>query len=67
MAIRLEIKEYCMDCLEFEADVRKPERTILYGDGKPLTIQSDTVVRCKYAPRCHNLVRYLNRNKEDKE
>lgn len=67
MAIRLEIREYCMDCLDFEADVRKPERTVLYSEGEPLTIQSDTVVRCKYAARCHNLVRYLNRNKEDKE
>lgn len=68
MAIRLEIKEYCMDCLDFEADVRKPERTVLYGEGEPMTIQSDTVVRCRYASRCYNLVRYLSRkNKEDKE
>lgn len=68
MAIRLQVREYCMDCLDFEADVTKPERTTLYGEGEPLTIQSDTVVKCKYAGRCHNLVRYLTRqNKEDKE
>lgn len=68
MAIKLQVREYCMDCLEFEADVTKPERTTLYGEGETLTVQSDTVVKCKYATRCHNLVRYLNRqNKEDKE
>lgn len=67
MAIRLEVEPYCGACLDFEPDVTKPERTVLYGDGETTTIQSDTVVRCKYASRCHNLVRYLNRqNKEEK-
>lgn len=62
MAIKLEVKEYCASCLDFEPDVIKPERTVLYGGGKEVTtVQSDTVIRCRYASRCANLVRYLNK------
>lgn len=66
MAIKLEVKEYCASCLDFEPDVTKPERTVLYGGSEVMTVQSDTVVRCRYASRCANLVRYLNKqNKGD--
>lgn len=62
MAIKLEVQPYCESCCDFEADVTKPERTTLYGDGVGLyTSQTDTIVKCKYANRCANLVRYLNR------
>lgn len=68
MAIKLEVEPYCDLCLEFEADVTKPERTTVWSiaPNSATTHQTDTVVKCKYANRCHNLVRYLNRqNKED--
>lgn len=70
MAIKLEVEPYCESCLEFEADVTKPERTTVWSiaPGSATTYQTDTVIRCRYANRCSNLVRYLNRqNKEDKE
>lgn len=67
MAIRLEVKEYCADCLDFEADVTKPERTVLYGGGEAMMVQSDTVIRCKYARKCEAIKRYLEKQKEGKE
>lgn len=68
MGIRLEVKPYCDSCLDFDADVTKPEKTTLYCDGSDpvLTIQLDTVVRCKYAKRCEAIKRYLEKQKEDK-
>lgn len=69
MAIRLEVRDYCMNCLDFEADVAKPERTTVYSvaPGSAITRQTDTIVRCKYATRCHNLVRYLNKQSREGE
>ena len=64
MAIRIEVKEYCADCLDFEADVTSPERTSLYGSdsSEPVAVyQTDTIVRCKYAKRCEGIKRYLEK------
>lgn len=68
MAIRLEVQPYCSNCLDFEADVTKPERVNLYsGDTVVYGTIKDTIIHCKNANRCANLVRYLNRQnaKED--
>ena len=70
MAIKLEVKPYCADCCDFEADVVKPERVNLYAAGEndpyvSLTRGKDTVVRCKYARRCESLVRYLHQSKAE--
>lgn len=60
--IRLDILEYCDDCCDFEPDVTKPVRTALYSDNENKNIvQSDTIVRCKYAKRCESIKRYLER------
>lgn len=60
--IRLDILEYCDDCCDFEPDVTKPVRTALYSDdGNKNIVQSDTIVRCKYAKRCESIKRYLER------
>lgn len=70
MAIRLEVEPYCETCLDFEADVTKPARTTVWSiaPSSAITSQTDTIVKCKYANRCSNLIRYLNRqNKGDKE
>lgn len=63
MAIRLEVQEYCSECWDFTPDVIKPERTVLYGDDNVAgcSIQTDTIVRCKYAKRCENIKKYLSR------
>ncbi len=69
MAIRLEVQQYCSNCLDFEPDVTKPERVNLYSHDVPVYgTFGDTIIHCKNANRCASLVRYLNRQnvKEDK-
>mgnify|MGYP003289017354 CR=1 FL=1 len=72
--IRLEVKEYCSECCDFEADVTKPERQtarvfdMKQGDWVLATGgQTDTIVRCKYAKRCEAIKRYLSQQKGDNE
>lgn len=57
--IRLEIADYCRDCLEFEPDVDRPA-TMSNSDGEDV-IMSDTVIKCYNRRRCKGLVRYLER------
>ncbi len=67
MAIDLTVEEYCSDCYDFEAEVIKPERLLRCTAESTLVVQTDTIVRCKYAKRCENLRRYLEKQmtKED--
>lgn len=71
MAIRIDVKDYCAECCDFEPDVTKPERSTLYfesmGEQKNMVLQTDTIVRCKYRNRCEAIKRYLEKQKEDKE
>ena len=67
MAIRLDIQEYCADCFDFDPDVIKPERAIIFGNGDETIVRhSDTIVRCTYAKRCEAIKRYLSQLKESK-
>ncbi len=62
MAIKLEVRPYCSTCLDFEPDVTKPERSTLYSRDVPMyDALTDTIVKCKYANRCANLVRHLTK------
>ena len=61
--IRIEVQEYCSECCDFEPDVTRPVKMV---DHRPFTdvtgiTQTDTIVRCKYAKRCENIKRYLER------
>lgn len=64
--IRLEVEDYCQDCLQFTADVKPPEK--LYGMNEmgmeSMVIQSDTVVHCQYRKQCRRLMEYLKRHVE---
>jgi hypothetical protein len=53
--IRLEIRDYCADCPDFEPDVEKSQ-ALECGDE---IIRSDTVIRCRYRKRCTRIKRYL--------
>ena len=57
--IRLEIEEYCHECLDFNPNVipghREPNG---YGSGYFMT---DTIVECKNRNRCVGIKRYLER------
>ena len=66
--IRLDISEYCNDCCDFNPDVTKPERQFFYTCDTPMTnVQSDTIVRCKYAKRCESIKRYLERQTQQEK
>lgn len=59
--IRLDIQPYCNACCDFDPDVTKPERsTFTTGLNEITVVQSDTIVRCKYAKRCESIKRYLD-------
>lgn len=64
--IRLDISEYCSDCCDFDPDVTKPERRLIHADdtANVINVQSDTIVRCKYAKRCESIKRYLERQSQ---
>ena len=63
MSIRIDVKEYCGECCDFEPDITKPERVLL-GDGKVITAFTDTIIRCKYRNRCEAIKRFIDRQKE---
>ena len=54
--IRLEVDDYCHSCLDFEADVVKPERV---NKALGISLYTDTVVTCAYRKRCAAIKRYL--------
>lgn len=55
--IRLDIKEYCDWCCDFEPDVTAPAK--LYA-GEDI-VMGDTIIRCTHAKRCEAIRRYLMR------
>lgn len=59
MAIKLEVEDYCQECMDFEADVTAPVKIQIPGQDDLML--SDTVVRCEYRNRCRAIKRYLER------
>ena len=57
--IVLNVRPYCHNCLDFEADVEKPE--IMYAHNEPLSI-SNAIISCKYRNRCEAIKKHLIRN-----
>lgn len=53
--IRLDIKEYCDWCCDFEPDVTSPAKLHTGED----IVMGDTIIRCTYAKRCEAIRRYL--------
>lgn len=60
MAIKLKVEGYCQGCMDFSADVTRPERT---RDLEGNLIFTDTIVQCEYRNRCLNIKRYLEKQK----
>ena len=63
--IRINVEEYCHQCLDFNPDVIEPTRGYSV-DGKQI-IQTDTIVQCKYRKRCANMIRYLEQQQAKDE
>lgn len=60
--IRINVEEYCHQCLDFNPDVIPPTRGI---DEKGEPVQTDTIIQCKYRKRCANMIRYLEHQAKD--
>ena len=60
--IRVEVEDYCSECMDFEPDVKKPQKMYTCMDE---IIISDTVIRCKNRKRCEYIKRYLERKVTD--
>lgn len=56
--IRVEVKNYCSECVDFEPDVEKPQK--MYCGNSEVTM-TDTVIRCENRKRCEHIRRYLER------
>lgn len=61
MAIKLEVEDYCQECMDFSADVAAPVKAHIPGQDD--LILTDTIVRCEYRNRCRAIKRYLERQK----
>ena len=61
--IRINVEEYCHQCLDFSPDVIEPTRAFAV-EGEQI-IQTDTIVQCKYRKRCANIKRYLEQQAKE--
>lgn len=61
--IILDVKPYCHDCEEFDADVKRPAR--LYGAFGEVVEKSDTIIRCKHRNICESLCQHFREKKDD--
>lgn len=59
--IKLNVEEYCHQCLDFTPDVIRSSRENNDDD----QTQSDMLVQCKYRKRCANIKRYLEHQGRD--
>ena len=59
--IKLDIREYCQDCTEFEPQVaQRPAQFVsLSGD---TSVFGDTTVECEHRRHCEALYNYLKRS-----
>ena len=63
--IKLDVCEYCQDCMEFEPCVTA-RPNLFYVDNKPHGFIGDTIVKCENCYKCEALYRYLKRSEENK-
>lgn len=58
--IKLEVEEYCHNCLHFESDVDKP---IMAEDffGKQVQLSGDYIIRCLYKDICKDLLNRVSK------
>lgn len=51
--IRVEVDDYCQNCLEFEPDVSKPD--VMWIGDQRVVFAGDIVVRCEHRDRCREI------------
>ncbi len=58
--IRVEVEDYCQQCMDFSPDVTKPDRYWLRPNGGvEAPFGTDTIIRCEYRKRCAGIRRFL--------
>ena len=60
--IRLDVEEYCQQCLDFHPDVIPAARGMT-AEGE--VVVTDTIIQCKYRKRCAGIERYLRQRAKD--
>lgn len=60
--IRVDVKDYCSECLDFQPNVERPEK--FYNDMTMIVI-TDTIIRCQNRKRCECIRQYLERRCTD--
>lgn len=58
--ITLEVEEYCQNCPDFEADVKKTHAFAI-GKGMREETANETVVRCEHSVKCYTMMNYLRK------
>lgn len=53
--IKLDVRDYCQECPDFEADVN---RNVITGPFDEL-IECNTVIQCENRIRCESIIKYL--------
>lgn len=69
--IKLVVDPFCHDCLEFEADIQRPDEIVFRGTDPSgeiveLVRDGDTIILCEYRKRCRKLVEYLRTKNNEK-
>lgn len=59
--IRISVEDYCQDCPDFEAEVKK--NTLV---SCAIPISTDTCITCKYSDRCRQIHKYMISNESKK-
>lgn len=64
MMIKLDVCEYCHDCLEFEPQVTRRPGLLITNDA-PSDFIGDTVVNCENRFKCEVLYNHLKKGKNN--
>lgn len=65
--IRVEVEGYCSECMDFDPDVQKPQKTFCNNGVTSEFTMTDTVIRCENRKRCEHIRRYLQRKDTNDE
>ena len=56
--IKLDVKDYCQTCTEFEPDVESPCKS--YANNRPFAAAvTDTIIKCQNREKCERLKQHL--------
>lgn len=63
--IKLDIREYCQACTEFEPRVTQRPEQLNRDFGGDLCFYGDTIVECEHLRHCEAIYNYLKRSDND--